>query len=371
MDSLRSMQWKPLSRESALIYKGVAILMIVIHNFMHLFPLPKENEFDFSFERSKSLFNLLWNEPENSIRVIFSFFGHFGVQVFILLSAYGLTKKYLNSQPVYWTFIWQRVIKIYPSFLLAIALWLIMEGFYSYGFLGPFKMLYMNLEAILLKLTLLSNFIPGRGLDPVGPWWFIPFIFQFYFIFPFILKAYDRWKEISLITVVTFCFVLTLVTNGEIAGVNLYFTIIGHMPTLSLGIYLAKKDSTSINIPISFIIIGLVSYILGNIYQPIWYLSHFSFLILLLVLFDFIEPRMTKNTRLALVFMGKISMTLFLVNGFLRYPMIRWAMAYDNWLLTIILCLLFLAGATVVALLMQKTEMKVVNFVRVRLQNIL
>lgn len=350
------MQWKTLSKESSLLFKGVAIVMIMVHNFMHLFPLPKENEFDFSIERTESLFYLLWNEPENSIRVLFSFYGHFGVQVFIFLSAYGLTKKYTSSQPIYWTFIWQRITKIYPVFLLAIALWLILEGFYSYGILGPFKMLYWNIEDILLKVTLISNFIPEKSLSPVGPWWFIPFIFQFYFLFPFILKAYEKWKESALIFISIFCLVLMLVTNGEIAGVQLYFTVIGHMLTLSLGIYLAKKDDVNINIPISFILVTLVIHILGNMYESFWHLSHFSFVILFLVFLRMIKPRIKGVTRKILLFMGSISMTLFLVNGYLRYPMIRWAMDYDYWLVTLFLCLLFLIGSTIVAVLMQKTE---------------
>jgi len=353
------MKWKSLSLESTLIFKGIAILMIATHNFMHLFPYPKENEFDFSLERTTSLLHRLWSQPENTLQTIPSFFGHFGVQVFMLLSAYGLTKKYLKSKPDYWPFIWQRAIKIYPAFIIAIIIWLTLEGFYSFGLFGPVKMLNLHFEDILLKLTLVSNFIPGKALAPIGPWWFIPFIFQFYLIFPWLLKAYERWQEIGFIALSVFSLVLAGILQGEIRGVNIYFTILPYLPVLSLGIYLAKSDSSDINIPKSLIFLSLVLFILGNINQYLWVLTHISFILVFMVFLNYVIPKIKNNTRKALIFTGKISMAIFLVNGFLRFPMARWAIAYDNWLMTIGLCLVFLVITYMVALVLHKTEQEI------------
>ena len=352
------MKWHTLSSNETLIMKGIAILMIAVHNFMHLFPFPRENEFEFSFERTSSMLHLLWTEPENSIRVLFSFFGHFGVEVFIFLSAYGFTKKYSKHTLIYWAFISDRIAKLFPAFIIAIVIWLALEGFYSYGIFGPFKMLSMHYQEILLKLTLVSNFIPAKALEPIGPWWFIPFIFQFYFIFPFLLKLYDRWRTIGLIALSIFCLVFTDTVGGSIMGVNLYYTIVPYIPVFALGIYLAKQDIsiTEIKIPASLILLTLLLFIVGNIYSHLWILSNISFIILFLVMMNIVIPRIKGNLHRALIYTGQISMGLFLVNGFLRFPMLRWAIAEDNWLITIVLCLVFLAISYIVAIILIRLE---------------
>lgn len=355
------MKWNSLSPDSVSVFKGISILMIATHNFMHLFPFPGENEFDFSLEKTSNLLRLLWTQPENFLQSSMSFFGHFGVQVFMFLSAYGLTKKYLNNKADYWAFMWQRALKIYPAFLLAILIWVTLEGFYSYGLLGPVKMLYWHLGDIFLKLTLVSNFIPGKALEPIGPWWFIPFIFQFYFAFPWLYKLYERWQEIGIISLSVFSLVLADLLHGEIYRVNIYFTILPYLPVFCLGIYLAKEDVDGIKIPGTILLFSLLLFILGNLNQHLWVLSHFSFIIVFMALLNFGIPRINtaSNIRKVLIFTGEISMAIFLVNGFLRFPMLRWAVAGDNWLITIGLCLVFLMITYLVAYVLHTFDAKI------------
>lgn len=352
------MKWNSLNLEATTIMKGIAILMIAMHNFMHLFPFPKENEFDFSFDRTASMVELLLTEPENSIRVLLSYFGHYGVAIFIFLSAYGLTKKY-TKQPLYYRkFIINRIIKVYPAFIIAILMWATLQGIYSYGIFGPFKVLGMHFESLILKLSLISNFIPNGALEPIGPWWFIPFIFQFYFSFPLLLKFYDKWQTTGLITLAAFCLTITGTLGGILFDVNLYYTILPYMPIFALGIYLAKKDESgeSINISRPIVLLILFIFILGNINQHIWLLSNISFIILFLITMNVVIPKIKNNIRKALLFTGQISMGLFLVNGFLRFPIIHWAVDKDNWLYTILLCLVSLGASYVCAVILHFIE---------------
>lgn len=360
------MNWKTLDKIDSSLYKGIAILMIVTHNFMHLFPVPKENEFGFYPDRFFNLLHLVFNEPENIIRASLSFFGHFGVQIFVFLSAYGLAKKYSVHKLTYWPFIWQRILKIYPAFILAILAWLIITGWFSEwrGLLGPVRVLYWNIEGLFLKLSLLSNFISGQSLSPVGPWWFIPFIFQFYFIFPYLLYLYSRWGGSILLIISTMSIILSMAVQGEIGGLNIYFTILGHLPEFCLGIYLARRDSdVSIRIPMLIILLAFVMYSLGNIYEIFWYANHISFLILLLAIFGYLIPIIKRNStiREVLLFFGAISMPLFLVNGFLRQPFITWAKDYNYWLLTLALCLISLLISIIVALALSKIEKRLMS----------
>ena len=92
----KKMYWKPLNKEQSTLFKAIAILMIATHNFMHKLSVIKENEFSHSPDRFTGLFRALIASPENCAQDLLSFFGHFGVQIFIFLSAYGLVKKYGN-----------------------------------------------------------------------------------------------------------------------------------------------------------------------------------------------------------------------------------------------------------------------------------
>ncbi len=361
------MYWRTLDKIDSNLYKGMAILMIVSHNFMHLFLIPKENEFDFNPDRFFNLLTLLLNEPENVFRVTLSFFGHFGVQIFVFLSAYGLTKKYFSSKPIYWPFIFERILKIFPAFILAILVWAtvisIKEG---YGVLGPLKMLYWNVENIALKLTLLSNFIPGASLALVGPWWFIPFIFQFYALFPLLLYMTSKYGNGVLLVISIVSILFSAWVQGNVGGLNIYFTVLGHLPEFCLGIYLARKGEAVFKVPVLIFTAVLGVYILGNVYEAFWYANHISFLVILLILFSYIVPKIKGNVviRDFFMFFGSISMCLFLVNGFLRQPFISWAKDYNHWLVTIVLCLLHLLISVLVALVVTKIEIYLRSKVR-------
>ena len=359
------MYWTTLDKIDSNLYKGIAILMIAMHNFMHLFPKPRENEFSFYPDRFFDFLHLAYYEPENLIRTSLSFFGHFGVQIFIFLSAYGLTKKYSSKKPDYWLFIWQRIMKIYPAFLLAILAWLIIVGWITgdYGLLGPVELLYLKLTPLLLKLSFLSNFFPDHYFSPVGPWWFIPFIFQFYIIFPLLRYLNASCASWVLPSIAVTSLLVAMLTGGIIGGINIYFTAVGHLPELCLGIYLASRDNREIKIPKLLILSALIIFVLGNIYEIVWHATHISFLILMLAALIYLSApiKNTKTIKRTLLFLGTISMPLFLVNGFLRAPLITWALDYNHWLLTIVFCLLFLSISTLVAFALYKAERHIMS----------
>src|SRR5512146_540068 len=92
--------------------KGLAISAIVFHNYFHLINPAHENEFDFDPMRFRVLLETIVH-PSLLIQTLFSFFGHFGVQVFIFLSAYGITKKYWDDRQTWTAFMRGRIRKLY------------------------------------------------------------------------------------------------------------------------------------------------------------------------------------------------------------------------------------------------------------------
>ena len=115
------------SKDQTAILKGLGILLIVLHNFFHnLTPVIGENEFTFSAEIFLNFYQTLQASPENVLRALFSYFGHYGVQVFIFFSSYGLTRKYYQKPLIISQFLANRINKIYFSFLLCVVVYILL-----------------------------------------------------------------------------------------------------------------------------------------------------------------------------------------------------------------------------------------------------
>ena len=235
-----------LSNVDSTIYKGLAIMMIMLHNYLHVFPLPKENEFSFNREYFDAFLTLLLSEPESIIRITFSYFGHYGVQIFVFLSAYGLAIKYLDKRVKYRLFVFERLWKIYPAFLLSLAAWFTLRAAW-YSLNGTLGDADFKLEAVILKLTLFPNVFPNYALSPVGPWWFLPFIFQFYLVLPLLLRLYASMGNKFLIVVSISSFIASIAIEN-IGYTAIYYNIPPYMPIFCFGIYLAKISANELRV---------------------------------------------------------------------------------------------------------------------------
>lgn len=89
-----------LSRTECNALRGMAIIGIFLHNYCHwLGPVVKENEYQF-FKRNADWFSQVASNPDYLWPMhILSFFGHYGVPIFLFLSAYGLERKYGATSP--------------------------------------------------------------------------------------------------------------------------------------------------------------------------------------------------------------------------------------------------------------------------------
>ncbi len=80
-----------LSRRDVSILKGAGILMIFLHNYLHWERgMGIENEFAFTASGFKAYLDHAFDGPLAFFRYSFAYFGHFGVQLFVLTSGYGL-----------------------------------------------------------------------------------------------------------------------------------------------------------------------------------------------------------------------------------------------------------------------------------------
>lgn len=306
--------------------KTIGILAIVLHNLYHTLPRAVlEMEFGFVPGRFQRFLDTVV-DPRLAFQSLFSYLGHFGVELFIFLSAYGLALKYWRT-PSWSGFVWGRVRKLYPMFFLAVTFWLMLRVIeYGTGFPAFF---WTQIDDLALTTLAAINLVPGYGLPPVGPWWFLPFIVQFYCLWPGLAWLIRRTGRAGLVLLAAVCVGVVIVAGQFLThkwALNLVETPIGHMPEICLGVCYARYG---IRVGMVSALIAAGVFLLGNLYAGFWPLTFVCALIMLLFAYQIAAPviRGIRFNR----FMADISMPLFFVNGFMRSPFRRVAIYFDRW----------------------------------------
>jgi peptidoglycan/LPS O-acetylase OafA/YrhL len=306
-----------LDRKDTTILKALAILAIVFHNFFHIAVNVRENEFDFNPDRF-GVFLRAVVDPSQTIQALFAFYGHFGVQIFIFLSAYGLAKSHWDDKSSWTSFMWSRAKKLYPMFALAVAFWAVLDAMHN----GAFSVIHDGGPGILLMFAGVSTVFPGLGFPPIGPWWFIPFIMQAYALFPFLRGLARRFGWPALAVVSIGCFFFTHAANPVLAhwSVTLAMTPIARMRVFCLGIIAARypvRISWFVAIPAFAVLI------IGSQYHFFAHFISLSAVIAGLWIYSKLRP-ILRNSH-ALEKIGEYSLAIFLVNGIVRIPFLYFA----------------------------------------------
>jgi peptidoglycan/LPS O-acetylase OafA/YrhL len=299
-----------LDRRDTTVLKGLAIAAIVLHNFFHVVSPAQENEFLFHPGAFAVFLDTVRHAPL-AIQAFFSFFGHYGVQIFIFLSAYGLAKSHWDDSAGWIRFMAGRIKKLYPAFGLVVLPWVAVSAFA----LGPLVFLRRYGAEFALMGVGLSPFLPGGGLPPVGPWWFIPFIVQFYALWLFLrwLTFKIGWR--GLLAFAAVCMAVTVAANPVLArwAIDLYETPIGHMPELCLGIAAARYP-IRLN-AVAALLAGAIV-VLGSNDAAVWPFSFIAVAIACLWAYMRLRPVLRRSWLLERL--GYYSLPLFLVNGIVR-----------------------------------------------------
>ena len=306
-----------LDKKDTAILKGLAISAIVFHNFFHVIGPVHENEFSFDSARFPVFLQTVVH-PATAIQAFFAFYGHFGVQVFIFLSAYGLAKTHWDDASSWSTFMWSRVKKLYPMVLLVVLFWALLAAMH----VGPLWVIHDDGPGLLLMLAGISSILPGLGLPPVGPWWFIPFIMQFYAMWLCLRYLTKKFGWPGLVAIAVICFVITYFANPVLAHwlINLGQTPIGRMRILCLGI-LAARYPVRINVYLAVPAFAIL--ILGSEYQAFSHLISLASTVLALWLYT--KTRAILRQFPVLEQIGNYSLGIFLVNGIVRVPFLAFA----------------------------------------------
>lgn len=323
----------------------------MLHNLFHWVPpFTGENEFSFAAERVSLFTNLLTSQPQHFINIAFSFLGHFGVQVFIMISGYGLTKSMLNKPQNWASFMGSRLKKIYPLLIVAIL------AYTATTFIITKQMPAFDVwREICRKLLLIHTLIPNSGLSVCGPWWFFGLIVQLYVLFPILLhmtKLYGT-KTLAITIVLSYVWIFIALYNydhpkGDLLSMQ---NSIGHLPEFCFGIWLALTPRKISN---WWLLPALIVFGLGNTYQSLYPFTFLAVCIVFVIIYDIVRKPITSHAiiRRPIAFLGSVSMFLFAVHGFLREPFLNLASS-PNAATGLLAAIMFIATSIAVAIVIR------------------
>ena len=233
-----------LTRNECEAMRGIAIIGIFLHNYCHwLNPVVKENEYQF-FNANVSNFLRAIVHPDALLPLhVLSFFGHYGVPIFLFLSAYGLVMKYENGPvlpPIIASKPW-RGLGTFMLFHYKKLFRMMIVGFVAFTMLDlitPHSHHYQALDVVAM-LGMFNNLLPHPD-DIIwpGPYWFFGLMLQCYFVFR-LLVCRRSWKVVVGLMVV--CVAVQLLLPPESEAMNRYrYNFMGSMLPFGLGVLFAR-----------------------------------------------------------------------------------------------------------------------------------
>lgn len=303
------MDSKQLNMDDTLVLKGIAIIAIMIHNFVHRIPwsIP-ENQHVFALENNHQLIECFQNGGPHLLLNLFSHYGHYGVPVFIFFSGYGLVLKYeyMREKISFGKYIRKHANKLW---LLLLPLLIPHFLFLSIRESGYFQEHWADL---ILMMGFLGNFQPDAYVFH-GPWWFFSLIAQLYVIY-YIFVYHHTLKPIIILSVVCMAGQFLAVSHDNWECLKyLRYNFAGSMLPFVLGIVMARKN---IYLTRKTMIIILLLFIVCCFNRYTWLLTFGLIAVAILPVIKLI--RLNSKIYSSFKWIGIISAFLFVIHPIIR-----------------------------------------------------
>ena len=238
-----------LTRTECTAMRGIAILAIMLHNYCHYVKgIVKENEYQFFDKRIDGLWEALTSPDEFLPMHLLSFFGHYGVPVFLFLSGYGLVRKYekesrgqghdsgenrATSPLSPFSFLRYHYLKLLRMLIVGFVLFIMVDAVTP----GRFPFHWDNVIAqLLMYINVLPE--PDKIIWP-GIYWFFGLMMQLYIVYRLLLYRRSSWYVVALIAV---CWLLQVFCDPDGDTINrLRYNFIGGMLPFGLGICFGRS----------------------------------------------------------------------------------------------------------------------------------
>ena len=328
-----------LSRNECNAMRGIAILGIFLHNYCHwLGTIVKENEYQFMQYNVSRLVEIFTHPDIRLPMHLVSFFGHYGVPVFLFLSAYGLYMKYEKGDVGIGkaSFIGTHFRKLFRMMIIGFALFTAIDA------ITPGAHHY-KLTDIVAQLALVNNLLPtpDKIIWP-GPYWFFGLMLQLYVVYRLFL--FRRHWCITLI-LMTLCTLLQMCCAPEGETLNrLRYNFIGGMLPFGMGLLYARYADrhelalrTSTVALVALVSIALV--VMMSFHYITWYFVPIAVIIASIAIVRLMKGRLLEW----LEWTGGISAALFVTHPITRkifIPISRHGDEYAGLILYIIASIL-------------------------------
>ena len=246
-----------ITRRQSAAMRGIAILAIVLHNYTHwLGPMVKENEYTFSRHNVGRMLSEAAQPSWDIVAHLLSFFGHYGVPVFVFLSAYGLVMKYeggashaamprpASKEESAWAFTRKHFKKLWIMMAVGYTAFVLVD----YMTPGPYRYTFWN---VVGQLGLFSNLYadPDHAIWP-GPYWYFGLTMQLYLVYRFLLYPGKtslcgylsaRWRVYIPVIITAGCIAVQLSLDPMGKSLNWFrYNCFGNLPVFAMGVLYAR-----------------------------------------------------------------------------------------------------------------------------------
>lgn len=253
-----------LTRSECTAMRGIAILGIMLHNYCHFNgKIVQENEFNFLEKNNDALWQVL-THPDALLPVhLLSYFGHYGVPVFLFLSGLGLVMKYETASPCPpptgegdirigslprsgedgggFSFLRYHYLKLLRMLIVGLPLFMAVDALMP----GSFTYRWDNVVAqLMMVINVLPQ--PDRIIWP-GIYWFFGLMLELYVIYRLLLfrpaTTTSRWRGSSwyVVILIVLCLVVQLFCHPEGESLlRLHYNFVGSMLPFGAGILVGR-----------------------------------------------------------------------------------------------------------------------------------
>lgn len=311
-----------LTRAECAALRGLAIIGIFLHNYCHwLGPVVKENEYTFS-QHNVDWLTAVMASPDGLLPAhLVSFFGHYGVPVFLFLSAYGLELKYGRSlyAPAF-RFVAYHWKKLFSMMIVGFVSFTIVDA------MTPGRWHY-TLTQVVAQLAMVNNLLPDpdHNIWP-GPFWFFGLMLQLYAVYRLLLyKRHWAWTAGAMVV----CLGVQLAFAPESEALNWYrYNFMGGMLPFGLGLLYARYGNriiltnlNTLSLLVSVVFCGFMVMWMSASYL-LWSLVPLVVCILCVYVVKLLSQAARRPVGAwlmeRLVWMGEISAALFVIHPTLR-----------------------------------------------------
>lgn len=229
-----------LTRTECTAMKGIAILGIMLHNYCHwLKGITRENEYTWNQWKNDQLWTAFSQFDELLPMHLVSYFGHYGVPVFLFLSGFGLVMKYERgtiSEVNIWRFVRYNYLKLFRIFIVGFVLFTMLDAF------TPGIHRYQAHEVVAM-LGMFANFLehPSEVVWP-GPYWYFSVTLQLYILYRVVLYR-RHWGIVVALMVLCWLWQVACLDDAETLE-RLRYNLVGGMLPFGFGVLAGRFQNT-------------------------------------------------------------------------------------------------------------------------------